>query len=367
MGCDSTAIVIIAKEDLSIVVSTKEASCAAGAKDGGASVTSPVGLDYTYVWSNGQTGPVLKDVAEGSYKVTVSNTKTGCTKVQDVNVPKRVLPAPQFSIISALCESKTGSATIVSPIGTGSKYEWEGGKTGVSITDVVAGSYSVTITDKDGCTSKGTAVIPKTPPPFTVTVNPNLQTIAPGTPIDVTVSITPPNAAVTLSWNPPTATPVAGKTNVYTIVPKTETSFTVTATGTNECSNKASLTITYKEPIFKIPSVFTPDDDKNPGNQVLQPFEDEAKNYNQYSVFNRWGERVYHVEGTISVNQMKGLAETAAPNTPVNPSQSKFWNGSYDNLSKKQCPTDVYILIIKYTDKNGAAKEARSQDVTLLR
>jgi len=111
----------------------------------------------TYVWSNGQTSSSIT-VGAGTYSVT--GTRTNC--VADTTLTIFEYPPFQISLnpISSTCEHANGS---IIPTTNGTyppfTYLWSNGATDDTLRDVLAGTYSVTATDRVGCTSTATAII----------------------------------------------------------------------------------------------------------------------------------------------------------------------------------------------------------------
>ncbi len=122
-----------------------------GVSEGSATVTAGGGtIPYSYMWSNGETTETITGLAAGVYNVTVTDAN-GCTAntTYEVTHPNQLVP----SIInnSTAC-SNIATATALG--GTGSYiYEWSNGFSSSTISNVPAGSYSVTITDENGCTA----------------------------------------------------------------------------------------------------------------------------------------------------------------------------------------------------------------------
>ncbi len=78
VGCDTLiAFAITAPPPFTIVLDTTSLSCA-GVCDGAASVQVTGGTpNYSYLWSNGQTGPAITALCAGPYSITVSDAN-GC-------------------------------------------------------------------------------------------------------------------------------------------------------------------------------------------------------------------------------------------------------------------------------------------------
>ena len=164
-NCTATATQLLANIDgpaLSIDNITP-ANC--NQADGMASVIATGGTgSYTYAWSqnNSLNSPSATDLAEGSYTVTVTDSK-GCTVTLTVDVPN--LNGPKLNTITATpatCGTTEGAATVTIIDGTNPmSYLWNTAppQTTATATNLLPGNYSVTVTDANGCTVIANVVV----------------------------------------------------------------------------------------------------------------------------------------------------------------------------------------------------------------
>lgn len=108
-----------------------------------------------YQWSNGQVIPTIRNVPAGRYNVTITNTH-GCSITGRVEVPD-MTDTPTFitlnSTVTPACVPNTGSIAL-NPSGGTPPYDvdWSyPGATGSTLSFINGGSYSVTVTDNNGC------------------------------------------------------------------------------------------------------------------------------------------------------------------------------------------------------------------------
>jgi hypothetical protein len=117
-------------------------------------VTGGQGSTYTYLWSNGQTTATVS-VPAGTYSVTASDV-AGCTRTNSFTVTQ---PSPLtvnlVSQVNVACfNGSTGSVQVEGAGGVAPySYEWSEGETTTQISSLIAGSYTVTVTDANGCTA----------------------------------------------------------------------------------------------------------------------------------------------------------------------------------------------------------------------
>ncbi|MCX7861638.1 MAG: SprB repeat-containing protein, partial [Bacteroidales bacterium] len=114
---------------------------------------------YTYLWSNGATTQQISNLPVGNYTVTVTGTN-GCTLSRTLSVTLQ--PLLQASIINVQhinCFGGSTGAATANPInGTAPyTYQWSNNKTTQTITNLSAGTYTVTI--RDACGSSATATV----------------------------------------------------------------------------------------------------------------------------------------------------------------------------------------------------------------
>ncbi len=118
------------------------------------SATMQAGSFAQYAWSNGFTTPSINVVQANTYTVTVTDAN-GCTGTDTQSVGANVpAPAPTITGPSALC---SGSATMQA--GSFAQYAWSNGLTTPSINVVQANTYTVTVTDANGCTGTDTQTV----------------------------------------------------------------------------------------------------------------------------------------------------------------------------------------------------------------
>ena len=113
---------------------------------------------YTYLWSNNATTATISNVAAGTYTVT-STDAHGCSSSASEIISQ---PASALNVsttpVNAGCGQSNGSVTASATGGTsGYSYSWNNTGTGPAINNLSAGSYVVTVTDANNCTSSASA------------------------------------------------------------------------------------------------------------------------------------------------------------------------------------------------------------------
>jgi hypothetical protein len=114
---------------------------------------------YTYAWSNGGSGSVLANVGSGVYTVVVTDNN-GCLDSTSITLtaPSQALDVVTLASSNLSCYGDSTATITVSTTGAqGSvSYAWSNGATGQQLTGLGAGTYVVTATDGEGCTSNET-------------------------------------------------------------------------------------------------------------------------------------------------------------------------------------------------------------------
>ncbi|MBL0308413.1 MAG: SprB repeat-containing protein [Bacteroidetes bacterium] len=116
---------------------------------------------YTFSWGAGVTTQNRTNLSAGNYTVTVTDAST-CSSTFSTAVTQpvsgvNITPVP----VSASCfGTSTGSISLTLAGGTAPyTYNWGGGVTTSARTNIPAGSYSVTVTDLNGCTAAQTTSV----------------------------------------------------------------------------------------------------------------------------------------------------------------------------------------------------------------
>ncbi|MGL1885055.1 MAG: OmpA family protein [Reichenbachiella sp.] len=126
---------------------------------------------YKYSWSNGATTQDLINVLAGQYAVQIEEGN-GCINTIDVNITQPTLLALRLDTVGhILCNGdNTGLINVSVKGGTAPyKYSWSNGKQTEDISSLVAGRYTITITDAKGCTKTASTNV-KQPQPFIASI-----------------------------------------------------------------------------------------------------------------------------------------------------------------------------------------------------
>lgn len=109
---------------------------------------------FTYQWSTGSTEANLGNLAAGQYSVIVTDAN-GCTKEIELGLEEEDMEIAAAITPPTCDDTPNGTASVeITANGTGPfSYEWSNDESGVQITDLTAGQYTVTVTDANGCVS----------------------------------------------------------------------------------------------------------------------------------------------------------------------------------------------------------------------
>ncbi len=161
MGCTVTASIVVNQPTpLVLVMDSANVTCN-GAGDGRAWVTASGATGpYTYVWSSGTptnaTGDTIGNLAPNTYVVTVTDFFQ-CTQIAAVTIQEPNLLLGSLRSVNVRCFGENSGRAWVTAVGGngGYSYTWSGGTptnaTGDTVRSLIAGRYTVTITDSKGC------------------------------------------------------------------------------------------------------------------------------------------------------------------------------------------------------------------------
>ena len=146
---------------LSSVINQSAVNCFGG-NDGGITLNVSGGtLNYTYVWSNGATTKDITGLVTGKYNVTVTDANN-CLLFDSIVVTQPLAPiASTHTVSNAKCKNSTDGGINLTVTGGTSPYTfaWSNGQTTEDAVNLADGRYIVTITDKNGCIFKDSAII----------------------------------------------------------------------------------------------------------------------------------------------------------------------------------------------------------------
>ena len=322
---------------LSVTATQVNVLCAGG-NTGSATATGAGGIEpYNFSWNTTpvQTGPTATGLSAGTYTITLTDANN-CTAILDVTISEPAVLTVSITQVNVLCNGGTsGSATAVVTGGTEPyNYSWNTSpvQTTATATGLASGSYTVTVTDANGC--KATQTVQITEPAVLTLSATTEDALCPDTKEgSITLEIsggTPPYYIIWSDVNTPDETRTDLLPGTYNAV----------VSDANACaaSTSADVGFTGTFNCLTIPNIITPNNDGH--NDEWQIRNIDIYPDAEILVFSRWGKLVYRT---------KNISE--------NP-----WNGRYRGNGDLM-PTDSYHYILYLND----GSEPRSGVISIIR
>jgi len=204
-GCSNSTTVIIGQpSDLLLSAGTiNPANC--GVSDGSAAVNASGGTGtLTYTWlPNVSSSANATNISAGSYSITVQDQNL-CTET--INIVVTSIGGPTVTLAASTDVScfgeNDGSATISATGGTAPlTYAWSPtGGTGLTATNLIAGTYSATVTDDQGCVGSVNVVIGS---PTQIVITQTITDIICGTSLgQIATAVSGGDGSYTYNWSP---------------------------------------------------------------------------------------------------------------------------------------------------------------------
>lgn len=213
---------------------------------------------YTYLWSNGATTPTASNLCAQSYTVEVTDAQ-GCSATEQVTISagNNTLSVSVNSSNESCTNTCDGSAfASVSGGAAPYTYLWSNGSATQSISNVCPQTYTVEVTDADGCSSTGQAIISTNPNTLSASTSATNESCANACDGTASVSVSGGTAPYSYSWN-------NGGTAAV-IQNLCDGSYTVTVTDQNGCQATSSQSVlpgvTGQIPVISPAGPFTTND-----------------------------------------------------------------------------------------------------------
>jgi uncharacterized delta-60 repeat protein len=181
---------------------------------------------YCYEWNTGDSTQTIDVSIAGDYAVTVTDYST-CEASDTINITTLPVPDVDLGNDTAICN---GNAVIMDAGNPGSTYYWSTTETSQVIAVTTSNTYSVTVTNGDGCTDTDDKVVTVLPPP-SVDLGNDTSICA-----NTSLTLDAENAGYQFNWS-------TGATT-QTIDVNTDGDYAVTVTDGASCEDADTITIT---------------------------------------------------------------------------------------------------------------------------
>ena len=281
---------------------------------------------------NFQAENVFDNLPSGMYSVVIKDAD-GCEITQDVEVTQT------FGVVVEIISSN-GSTTICKDesvdldAGEFESYLWSTGDTGSTITVDEVGTYSVTVTDENGCTGEAQQVITEAAPSFIVDAGDD-QDVQVGEEYEVTAVAT--GVGITYTWTGSDGSSFTGASFTTTASEEGTITYTVTAISDRcDITDEVVIRVT-NEVTWEIANAFSPnDDDLNSDFGII--LNSSAASVREFKIFNRWGQVVHN--------------------------SNARWDGKFNGEDQVM---DVYTYYIIVENFDGTTLSPITGDVLLMR
>ena len=213
-----------------------------GEDNGSAMVTGGGGASpYTYLWNpSAQTNQTATGLSAGTYTVTVKDAN-GCSNTATVTITQPTILAATAVPTNILCFGGTGTITGNATGGTVPyNYIWTpGGNTNAIASNLSAGSYTLSVTDANGCTTSVSTIITQPAAALAVTVTgPSMICI--GSSGTLTATATGGTIPYAYAWS----SGITSITSTASVTPAISQNYTVTITDANGCTASGQVAVT---------------------------------------------------------------------------------------------------------------------------
>ncbi|MEL6672482.1 MAG: T9SS type A sorting domain-containing protein [Bacteroidota bacterium] len=168
IGCQTDSIcqtVIITCPNLQTNVQANGSILCAGDSSVSVNLSTTNGIaPYSYQWSDGSTDAQRSNLPAGMYTITVQDS-SGCAQTDSLTItgPDSLDLALSPRNVACFGDSTGSISTLLSGGNLPYQYLWSNGDTLFETQSLAAGTYSVVVTDNNGCTITDTVTISQNP------------------------------------------------------------------------------------------------------------------------------------------------------------------------------------------------------------
>ncbi|PKP22362.1 MAG: hypothetical protein CVU05_04230 [Bacteroidetes bacterium HGW-Bacteroidetes-21] len=177
----------------------------------------------SYLWSNSATTQSISATLDGLYSVTITGSN-GCTNTDGVVIDFHNVPTVDLGSDFSVC----GNPSVTLSASVGNTYLWSTGATTQDIYPTTSGTYTVTVTNVDGCTAHDDVIVTFNPLPA-INLGADIS-VCSGTPVTLNAG-----TASSYLWS-------TGATT-STINVTTSANYSVTITSAAGCTNSDGVVV----------------------------------------------------------------------------------------------------------------------------
>jgi gliding motility-associated-like protein len=307
--------------------------------DAEAEVTPTNGLaPYDYAWSNNVQTALISPIDTGTYTVLVTDAND-CEANDTVRITQPDSLLSEISGMDVTCfDGSDGEAYVTAQGGTEPYlYEWTVDGASAEVSGLPIGTYSVTITDAQGCKSYETIEIEQPLPIWVVTDTPVYE-ISLGDEVEIITDYFANGRSIaTYEWTPSDGLDCDFCETTFAS-PIEETLYTLEITDDSGCKTDTSFIVKIKpDKVFYIPTAFSPNGDGN--NDEFRVYALGVEDF-LLQIHDRWGNLVFETRDI-----------------------DEGWDGTYRG-QKAESDVYVYRVYADFLDKDLIRKKG---SLTLLR
>ncbi len=249
-GCVSSDTFLISNQNSNFTLSaipTANNSCLN--PNGSIDLSVTPSATYSFVWSNAAVTEDLQNLPAGNYAVTVTDILNCSSSDTFTVLSNTTVPTLSAIITPAVCGAPNGAIDLMVVPGVNNSILWSNGAVTEDLLNISPSTYSVIVTDANGCQALDTFDIPNINNNFSFSALPVSNTSCLNANGSIDLSVTP-LGAYTFLWS--------NGTVVEDLINLSAGSYTVTVTDATSCLSTGTFVVADNTPVITISSIVNP-------------------------------------------------------------------------------------------------------------